>query len=89
MWRFSSVLFFANLKLLAFLGLRDFRRPLRLRRAPTLSMTSREVRDTSEGAGAPPAGAFPLLMESEAELYVFDSTRFLDANRHPLRLRML
>ncbi len=33
--------------------------------------------------------AFPLLMESEAELHVFDSTRFLYANRSPLRLKTL
>jgi hypothetical protein len=30
-------------------------------------------------------GAVPLMMESEAGLYDFDSTRFLQANRYPLR----
>ncbi|MBS0530691.1 MAG: hypothetical protein JSS22_15085 [Proteobacteria bacterium] len=33
--------------------------------------------------------AFPLLMESEAELYAFDLTRFLHANRVPLRSKTL
>jgi hypothetical protein len=33
--------------------------------------------------------AFPLLMESEAGLYDFDLTRFLDANRYPLRSKTL
>jgi hypothetical protein len=36
-----------------------------------------------------PARAFPLLTESEAGPYDSDSTRFLHANRFPLRLKTL
>jgi hypothetical protein len=34
-------------------------------------------------------GAFSLLMESEARLYDFELTRFLHANRYPLRSKTL